>query len=117
MPTVRGANGSPGPVGSGFARCGGGRELLLLLLQELSNEAGTLDRELLHLLVGCTCEGVQELRHLLDLTRLEEGFEVVVRQADVAAHLPFVGLEELDHALEIPLLAVEGREAEERQGI
>src|SRR5215471_9034959 len=63
------------------------REFLLLLLEELGHGPRAFDRELLHLAVRGAGEGVQELGHAVELARLEQRLEVVVRQAHVGRHL------------------------------
>src|SRR5262245_10513407 len=98
-------------------RAGEVRDLLLLLLEELRHHLRPLDGELVDLLVLRTGEGIEQLGDLVDLTRLKERLEVVVREADVARHLRFVRLERLDDAFEVALLSVEGREREQREHV
>src|SRR6185295_1864060 len=83
----------------GSSAPGRARELLLLLLEELRDRARTFDGELLDLAVRRTGERVQELRHPVELTRLEQRLEVVVREAHVLHHLRFVLREQGDDAL------------------
>src|SRR5262245_31263945 len=62
----------------GSSASGRARELLLLLLEELRDRPRPLDGELLDLAVRRTGERVQELRHAVELARLEQRLEVVV---------------------------------------
>ncbi len=89
----------------------------LLLLQHLRDRARTLDGELLYFLHLARRELVQERRDLSQILRLEERLEVVVGDADVPLHERLVRGEELDDLVELRRLAVEGREAEERERI
>src|SRR6187399_1307418 len=61
----------------GSSATGRARELLLLL--ELRDGPRAFDRGLLDLAVRRAGERVQELRHAVELTRLEQRLEVVVR--------------------------------------
>src|SRR5437868_4999591 len=93
------------------------RELLLLLLEKLRDGSRALDGELLDVAVGRTGQRVQELRDLVDLARLEERLEVVVREAHVARHLPFVGLQDRDDPIEVALRAVKRRKTQDGKRI
>src|ERR1700749_1373438 len=77
----------------GGAPATGGLQSLLLGLQVLRAEARPLDRELFCFAMRRPAECIQKARHFVELGRLEERLEVVVREATVASHFSFVRLQ------------------------
>src|SRR5262249_36757972 len=92
-------------------------ERRLLLGEHLLKRARALDGELLDFTRRRCGQFVEERRDLLHVARLEERFEIIVREAYVALHHRLVRGEKFHDFVEFALLPIESGEAQQGERI